>query len=396
MHRRPGAMSRWSQGKDLSWEPLRPELVVEVAYDHMQGDALPTHGAVSALADRQAPERLHVRAARGRPAARAERQIFDGGALARRGFAPFARGCRSARARLARRDRRPGRAFPAAAGSLSGTLRRFTRMRVHVDERPRMESTSTSSTARCPAASGCLAFQRSSPASAASLSGEFATTMSGIFVRGARRLRLAAPSRATARRASLRPPSSGSAAATARRRDPPPHREPRARAAPPATRRASSIRRSDRRSSAKRAGTVSTVKSAGLAIGNLVPLERRRYARVGERPHRVGRAGRAVLGVLVVVEEDAVPLLLPPFRRRQRRRASLDLARERQRGAAHLGERPARLDAHVDVHAARAARLGPAAKSQLVEQAFASIATRRTSSHDTPGPGSRSMRSSSG
>jgi ATP-dependent DNA ligase len=35
--RRPGASSRWSQGKDLSWEPLRPELVVEVAYDHMQG-----------------------------------------------------------------------------------------------------------------------------------------------------------------------------------------------------------------------------------------------------------------------------------------------------------------------------------------------------------------------
>ena len=35
--RKPGAGSRWSQGKDLSWEPLRPELVVEVAYDHMQG-----------------------------------------------------------------------------------------------------------------------------------------------------------------------------------------------------------------------------------------------------------------------------------------------------------------------------------------------------------------------
>jgi ATP-dependent DNA ligase len=34
--RRP-AGSRWSQGKDLSWEPLRPELVVQVAYDHMQG-----------------------------------------------------------------------------------------------------------------------------------------------------------------------------------------------------------------------------------------------------------------------------------------------------------------------------------------------------------------------
>jgi ATP-dependent DNA ligase len=36
--RMPGGQSRWSQNKDLSWEPLRPELVVEVAYDHMQGD----------------------------------------------------------------------------------------------------------------------------------------------------------------------------------------------------------------------------------------------------------------------------------------------------------------------------------------------------------------------
>ncbi len=35
--RMPGAKSRWSQGKTLAWEPLRPELVVEVAYDHMQG-----------------------------------------------------------------------------------------------------------------------------------------------------------------------------------------------------------------------------------------------------------------------------------------------------------------------------------------------------------------------
>ena len=33
----PGGGSRWSAGKDLSWEPLRAELVVEVAYDHMQG-----------------------------------------------------------------------------------------------------------------------------------------------------------------------------------------------------------------------------------------------------------------------------------------------------------------------------------------------------------------------
>jgi ATP-dependent DNA ligase len=35
--RMPGASSRWNRGKDLSWEPLRPERVCEVAYDHMQG-----------------------------------------------------------------------------------------------------------------------------------------------------------------------------------------------------------------------------------------------------------------------------------------------------------------------------------------------------------------------
>ncbi|HEX8408390.1 MAG TPA: ATP-dependent DNA ligase [Thermoanaerobaculia bacterium] len=35
--RLPGAQSRWNRGKDLTWEPLRPERVVEVSYDHMQG-----------------------------------------------------------------------------------------------------------------------------------------------------------------------------------------------------------------------------------------------------------------------------------------------------------------------------------------------------------------------
>lgn len=34
----PGGQSRWNAGKDLSWEPLRPELVAEVGYDHLQGD----------------------------------------------------------------------------------------------------------------------------------------------------------------------------------------------------------------------------------------------------------------------------------------------------------------------------------------------------------------------
>jgi ATP-dependent DNA ligase len=32
-----GSPSRWNANKDLSFEPLRPELVVEVGYDHMEG-----------------------------------------------------------------------------------------------------------------------------------------------------------------------------------------------------------------------------------------------------------------------------------------------------------------------------------------------------------------------
>jgi ATP-dependent DNA ligase len=43
--RMPGGQSRWSQGKDLSWEPLRIERVCEVKYDHLQGDRF-RHAAV--------------------------------------------------------------------------------------------------------------------------------------------------------------------------------------------------------------------------------------------------------------------------------------------------------------------------------------------------------------
>ena len=35
--RMPGGQSRWSAGKDLSWQPLRIERVCEVKYDHLQG-----------------------------------------------------------------------------------------------------------------------------------------------------------------------------------------------------------------------------------------------------------------------------------------------------------------------------------------------------------------------
>jgi ATP-dependent DNA ligase len=45
LNRMPGGQSRWSAGKDLSWEALRIERVCEVKYDHMQGDRF-RHAAV--------------------------------------------------------------------------------------------------------------------------------------------------------------------------------------------------------------------------------------------------------------------------------------------------------------------------------------------------------------
>src|SRR5215213_4836809 len=39
-HRMPGAQSRWNAKKDLSWVPLRPELVVEIKYDQLEGRRL--------------------------------------------------------------------------------------------------------------------------------------------------------------------------------------------------------------------------------------------------------------------------------------------------------------------------------------------------------------------
>jgi ATP-dependent DNA ligase len=32
--RAPGGPSRWNSGRSAEWQPLRPELVVEVRYDH--------------------------------------------------------------------------------------------------------------------------------------------------------------------------------------------------------------------------------------------------------------------------------------------------------------------------------------------------------------------------
>jgi ATP-dependent DNA ligase len=45
MGRAPGGPSRWSQGRDTSWEAVRPELVCEVAYDRLQAGERFRHAA---------------------------------------------------------------------------------------------------------------------------------------------------------------------------------------------------------------------------------------------------------------------------------------------------------------------------------------------------------------
>lgn len=54
--RMPGGLSRWSQGKNLNWEPLRLERVVEVKYDFMQGDRFRHATTVVRWRDDKRPE----------------------------------------------------------------------------------------------------------------------------------------------------------------------------------------------------------------------------------------------------------------------------------------------------------------------------------------------------
>src|SRR5436190_12908647 len=65
---------------------------------------------------------------------------------------------------------------------------------------------------------------------------------------------------------------------------------------------------------AKPAGHGGYCEIRGLAVGHLVPGERRRNARVRGGTHGIRGAGRSILGVLVVVDEYAMTLFLPPFR----------------------------------------------------------------------------------
>ena len=73
--RMPGGLSRWNAGKDLSWEPLRVELVAEVAYEHLQGDRFRHTARFQRWRPDREPVVVHVRATRGARAGRAARGL---------------------------------------------------------------------------------------------------------------------------------------------------------------------------------------------------------------------------------------------------------------------------------------------------------------------------------
>lgn len=52
----PGGVSRWTGGKDLSWEALRPELVAEVRYEHVMGGRLRHGGRLVRFRTDRTPE----------------------------------------------------------------------------------------------------------------------------------------------------------------------------------------------------------------------------------------------------------------------------------------------------------------------------------------------------
>ena len=62
---REAEVSRWNSGKDLSFTPLRPERVVEVRYDHMEGRRFRHTTQFRPLAPRPGATVVHLRAARG-------------------------------------------------------------------------------------------------------------------------------------------------------------------------------------------------------------------------------------------------------------------------------------------------------------------------------------------
>ena len=163
----PGGQSRWSAGKDLSWEPLRIERVCEVKYDHMQGDRFRHAAVFLRWRPDKPPARLPLRSARGHDALRAREGLRRGAAAA---LTPLqSSGVVVRIERFLRRPQRLRHVLQVDADARPGVKAAAHRIDEHVGR------------LRCAAASGWRAFQRSSPASASSFRCARPISISGCF-----------------------------------------------------------------------------------------------------------------------------------------------------------------------------------------------------------------------
>ena len=379
--RMPGAKSRWSQGKDLVVGAAAPRARGRGRLRPHAGPALPPHRAVPALA---APTSSRATAPTRSSRWCAPHELA--GDLRERALGQLFASPSAAPATRAS-GRRPGRASPAAGAAPRARCAGSRGSRVQVDDRPRIESTSTSSTRELRRRLGMARL----PALEARERGVLARRVRDDDERHlrARGFFAARASRATARRAAPRPPSCGSAAATARRRGPPPRRAPRARAAPSSEPAAASIPACGSPICGEARAAPSHREVGGLAVGHLVPARAasRRARRGAGAPSRPSRScGPSRSGCSRGRRRGAPPSTTSRSRATGARRS---ISRESASAARRTSvKRPARLDAHVHVHAARAARLRPAARGRAPRAAPSPRARRaRTSAQATPGPG---------
>src|SRR3990172_7164215 len=116
-------------------------------------------------------------------------------------------------------------------------------------------------------------------------------------------------------------------------------------------------------------GTVARVKSSATTSPTSSQWRgKETRASGGGGAEGIGGGDRLVLGILVVVEEHAVALLLPPFRGRLFRGGGFDVAGEGESGSTHFRVGPTTLDPDVHVDPAAARCLGPADETDGVER----------------------------
>ena len=108
-------------------------------------------------------------------------------------------------------------------------------------------------------------------------------------------------------------------------------------------------------------------EGSGFTACDFIPRQRRRDPGIGGGTDRVGGGDRAILGILVVVEEDTVALFFPPAAGGDVGRTPFDFTSESNRGPTDLRECPAWLDPAIDVETSRAGGLGPAGQAEVIE-----------------------------